>query len=71
MANNKKDLPWAGSDAKKILQQALRDGEIPISSVEMAPRDVYALWPEFQLFLYKRFQARVHDERNLIIKDNN
>jgi hypothetical protein len=53
------ELAWKGSAAKKILQKTLCDGEIPAMTAEMGALEVYNLRPEFQLFLYKRFQVRL------------
>jgi hypothetical protein len=37
------ELAWKGSAAKKILQKAHHDGEIPATTAEMGPLEVYNL----------------------------
>ena len=50
---------WYHSKAKKLLQQLLTDGTIPLSSEEMGPRAVYDSHPEFSKFPYERFRANL------------
>ena len=50
---------WYYSKAKKLLQQLLTDGIIPLSSEEMGPRAVYDYHPEFSKFPYERFRANL------------
>ena len=55
----KKDSTWRTSKAKKILQQLLADGTIPLSGWEMGSREVFDYAPEFSVFPYELFPRRL------------
>jgi hypothetical protein len=66
MANNKPSVPWADSDAKRVLEERLESGEIPLDSDLMAPRDVYYQDPSFSDYPYKQFRDRLRDLRKKV-----
>ena len=60
----KKDSTWRSSKAKKLLQQLLADGTIPLSGREMGSREVYDYHPEFSVFPYEPFPGRLSKLRS-------
>ena len=60
----KKDSTWRTSKAKKLLQQLLADGTIPLSGREMGSREVYDYAPEFSVFPYEPFPRRLSQLRS-------
>jgi len=57
MATRKTD--WQYSQAKKLLEQDLRNGTIPLDSSVMGPKEVFVQCPEFAEFDYDRFRDRL------------
>jgi hypothetical protein len=63
----KKDDPppvWRNSMAKKLLEEDLKSGRIPI---DHDPEDVYLQRTEFFDFEYEHFRARLRDLRDVMI----
>jgi hypothetical protein len=62
MSWNKNKLKWASSQAKKLLQEDLLRGNIPLYShgVDgMDPKTVFGQRPEFAEFPYEQFRGRL------------
>ena len=63
-SHSKKDSAWRTSKAKKLLQQLLADGTIPLSGREMGSREVYDSNPEFSAFPFQPFPRRLSKLRS-------
>jgi len=68
MATQKTD--WQYSQAKKLLEQDLRNGTIPLDSSVMGPKEVFVQHPEFAEFDYDRFRDRLRDLRRRLTEQN-
>jgi hypothetical protein len=71
LKNNKQEVDWAHSDAKHILVECLKNGEIPLDSEEMAPSVVYLQRAEFAEFPYEQFRDRLRHLRKKITSCKN
>jgi hypothetical protein len=58
---NKKNPNWHTSEAKKLLENDLTSGKIPLHNGTdgMEPKDVYLQRPEFAEFTYEYFRDRL------------
>lgn len=56
-----KEPKWQNSAARKLLEDDLINGVIPLESSEdgMSPKDVYLQRPEFAEFSYEYFRDRL------------
>jgi len=68
MATRKTD--WQYSQAKKLLEQDLRNGTIPLDSSVMGPKEVFVQCPKFAEFDYDRFRDRLQDLRHRLTEQN-
>lgn len=59
LANSKNNSTWRTSEAKKLLEQYLRDGTIPLSGREMGSQEVYRFHPSFAEYPYESFPKRL------------
>lgn len=57
---------WRNSAAKRLLEEALNNGSIPLSASEMAPDVVYIQHIQFNDFPYPQFRDRLRDMRKRI-----
>jgi hypothetical protein len=57
---------WRKSKAKRLLEEDLTKGTIPLESDEMGAREVYGQRPEFSEFEYAHFTDRLRDLRKQI-----
>jgi hypothetical protein len=62
---------WKDSLAKRLLENDLKMGIIPLSSEEMGPREVYIHRPEFSEFPYTNFQSNLRSLRKTIQEKHN
>jgi hypothetical protein len=62
---------WRESRAKMLLENDLKSGKIPLSSIEMGPKEVYIQRPEFSEFLYSNFQANLRSLRKTVQEKKN
>jgi hypothetical protein len=73
--NDEPSIKWAESEAKRLLNQDIREGRVPATAKDssgkrtMALKDIYALPPEFQLYKYGNFSSRLSSLR-AAIKDS-
>ena len=71
MPRKAREPNWQKSDAKKLLLQDLRSGEIPLDSESMTPRDAFFQRPEFAEFGgYENFPSRLRSARQHIACKN-
>jgi hypothetical protein len=69
MSNNLKS--WKNSIAKKLLEEDLRSGKIPLDGNAMKPKEVYEERPEFAEFCeYKHFPRRLRELHQQISRKN-
>ena len=61
---------WAKSNAKALLRQDLRQGDIPLETKEMPPQDVYIQRTEFTKYPYNNFRANLQNLRIDIVEDD-
>jgi hypothetical protein len=61
MPPTNKPPDWRNSNAKKLLEEDIKSGRIPLDPDIMDPEDVYLQRPEFSEFEFKRFRDRLHD----------
>ena len=60
-------LPWKDSRARRLLEEDLISGEIPLDPEEMDARTAY--YPEFADHTYEQFRDRLRDARARGLKD--
>ncbi|GKY90939.1 hypothetical protein MPSEU_000066700 [Mayamaea pseudoterrestris] len=58
---------WECSQAKKLLQEDLESGRVPLESNYMKPKDVYNLRPEYQATDYSKFAGRLRSLRKILL----
>ena len=63
MPKKNQELTWKNSKAKKLLEEDLISGAIPLDSKDMGPKDVYRQRSEFAVFAYAQFRDRLRDLR--------
>ena len=65
-------IKWARSEAKRLLYNDIREGRVPGKAKDgegksiMALKDIYALRPEFALYLYSLFSSRLSSLRTTV-----
>ena len=66
------NIPWAKSEAKKLLSEDLISGVVPLESKfddntnTMTLKDIYLMRPEYADYSYKKFSARLRSLRGTI-----
>lgn len=71
MEGKEKGKTWKDSLARRLLEEDLTTGTIPLSSEQMGPREVYIQRHEFSEFPYENFQANLRSLRKSVQEKKN